>query len=95
MPRAGWIDGRSERLVYLTAAYALISILIAMYAVLGTLWATHALEKRHFSLSRLNFASQVVAVSSQTLVVALLSGITYVTQTIASDTILRRRKHSF
>lgn len=90
LSRAG---GRSRQ-VFVAISAALVSTFVAIYLVLLVLWASRALERRYFPLTHVSLASQAIAISSQALGVLMFAGITYATQTLASDSIIRRREYN-
>jgi len=64
--------------------------LCCLHAILVALWARHTLNHRYFDLSKLNVASQVIAISSQVCTVGSLALLSYGLQRMSVDKFIRQ-----
>jgi hypothetical protein len=88
----GILDRAYRRRLYVLASFAILGLQVCAYSALLVLWATEALDKHLFSLSRLSLVSQVISVISQALAVSSLAALTFFVQAVAADRIIRQRE---
>jgi len=74
------------------AAQVSLGLLTAFHATLLILWARGTLDHRLFSLQRIGFATQLIAVTTQVFSVLTLALLCFAIQAISSDQIVRRGK---
>jgi hypothetical protein len=72
------------------AAQVSLSLLTTFHATLLVLWARGTLDHHLFSLQRIGFATQLIAVTTQVFSVLTLALLCFVIQAISSDQIIRR-----
>lgn len=84
------LDKVHRRRLYILASFAILGLQLCAYAALLVLWATNALDRHLFSLSRLSLVSQIISVTSQALAISSLAALTFLVQAVASDRVIRR-----
>jgi len=72
------------------AAQASLGLLTAFHATLLVLWACGTLDHHLFSLQKIGFATQLIAVTTQVFSVLTLALLCFAIQAISSDQIVRR-----
>lgn len=83
---------RSLLAPYLLAACVYILFLFAFHIVLLQMFIHGALDRHPFSLKKLGFVGQIIALSTQAISVVLLAAVGFVIQAVSSDQVVRRCK---
>lgn len=77
--------------LFVIAARVFLGLLAAFHVALLVAWARGTLDHHLFGLTRIGFATQFIAITTQVFSVLTLAPLCFVVQAIASDQIVRRR----
>ena len=75
---------------WLVTCFVVVALLIASHITLISLWASRALDKHIFSISKVNSMTQFMTIATQAWVTLLLVVLSFAVQRIAADRIIRR-----